>query len=182
MSRENILSKIKKNKPTLVALPPIPDFKDAQINALTQFKKSAEATGIRLISINEEWSSRHLAHFFPKDQKTLDLSLNDSHIPTQVDNIQVLVLKGQLGIAENAAIWLDERDLKKRILPFITQELVIILDKSNIVQNMHEAYQKIKIDDTGFGVFIAGPSKTADIEQSLVIGAQGARKMFVVLI
>jgi L-lactate dehydrogenase complex protein LldG len=34
----------------------------------------------------------------------------------------------------------------------------------------------------GFGVFLAGPSKTADIEQSLVLGAHGARGLVVFLV
>ena len=33
-----------------------------------------------------------------------------------------------------------------------------------------------------FGTFISGPSKTADIEQALVIGAQAARGVTVVLV
>ncbi len=70
----------------------------------------------------------------------------------------------------------------QRVLPFITQHLVVLLDESSLVGNMTEAYQKIDIDQDGFGVFIAGPSKTADIEQSLVIGAQGARSFMVIIV
>ena len=62
-----------------------------------------------------------------------------------------------------------------RLLPFICQHLILVIDKSDIVPTMHHAYQKIDIAKEGFGIFIAGPSKTADIEQSLVIGAHGAR-------
>ncbi|MNW08326.1 Lactate utilization protein C [compost metagenome] len=47
---------------------------------------------------------------------------------------------------------------------------------------MHEAYQKIADSVYGFGTFIAGPSKTADIEQSLVLGAHGPKNMTVFIL
>ncbi|HSJ68730.1 MAG TPA: LUD domain-containing protein, partial [Anditalea sp.] len=90
--------------------------------------------------------------------------------------------EGQFGVAENGAIWLDEEDLEFRILPFITEHLVIVLDKSKLVGNMHQAYARIGNTPSGFGLFTAGPSKTADIEQSLVIGAHGAKSLKVVLV
>ena len=59
---------------------------------------------------------------------------------------------------------------------------VILLPKSQIVNNMHEAYRRIKFNDYGYGTFISGPSKTADIAQVLVMGAQAARSATVLLI
>ncbi len=47
---------------------------------------------------------------------------------------------------------------------------------------MHEAMLEIENFNEGYGVFISGPSKTADIEQSLVIGAQGPLSLTVFLI
>jgi len=66
-------------------------------------------------------------------------------------------------------------------LPFITQHLIIRLQMKNLVANMHQAYGNLSYEGLGFGLFVAGPSKTADIEQSLVKGAQGARTTLIVL-
>jgi L-lactate dehydrogenase complex protein LldG len=100
--------------------------------------------------------------------------------PLQLAGVDLAVLHGQFAVAENGAIWVSESEAVVRVLPFITQHLILLID-GPIVPTMHEAYQRIKVDDTGFGVFIAGPSKTADIEQSLVIGAHGPRSLVVVL-
>jgi L-lactate dehydrogenase complex protein LldG len=69
-----------------------------------------------------------------------------------------------------------------RILPFSTEQLIIVIEAKNIVNNMHDAYAAIDIQENGYGVFIAGPSKTADIEQSLVIGAHGPTDLIVFII
>lgn len=50
-----------------------------------------------------------------------------------------------------------------------------------MVRNMHEAYFRIESAISGFGVFISGLSKTSDIEQHLVYGAHGAKKLIVVI-
>jgi L-lactate dehydrogenase complex protein LldG len=99
----------------------------------------------------------------------------------QLDAIELAIIPGRFGVAENAAIWVDEADLPHRALPVVAQHLAIVLAKADIVADMHAAYARLPRPLPGYGVFISGPSKTADIEQALVIGAQGPKSLVVLL-
>ena len=103
--------------------------------------------------------------------------VDDAH---QLVGIDLAVVNGELGVAENACVWIPQNVVHK-VLYFIAEEMVILLDKNKIVNNMHEAYEQITFSNRGFGVFISGPSKTADIEQALVIGAQSVKGLTVIL-
>jgi len=107
---------------------------------------------------------------------------NDAKTPHDLEKLDLAVVKGEFAVAENGAVWIKNMDNKHRVLYFIAQNIVIIVNKKDIVNNMHEAYQKISFDDAGYGVFVSGPSKTADIEQSLVIGAHGPKSGYVIFI
>lgn len=107
----------------------------------------------------------------------LDL-VDDPHALAHID---LAITRGQFAVAENGAVWVTDRDLRQRAILFITQHLVVVVPRSEIVDTMHQAYGRIRFEGPGYGVFISGPSKTADIEQSLVIGAHGPRSMTVLL-
>jgi L-lactate dehydrogenase complex protein LldG len=102
--------------------------------------------------------------------------------PHDFEDLDYVICQGQLAVAENGAIWLTEELVRHRACYFITQYLVLVIEAKQIVHNMHEAYQQIQVTEPGFGLFLAGPSKTADIEQSLVIGAHGCRELQVFVI
>lgn len=101
--------------------------------------------------------------------------------PKEMNGTDLSVIRGEWGVAENGSVWIPQ-NVENRITYFISEYLVILLDKTKLVNTMHEAYENIDFYSKGFGVFISGPSKTADIEQALVVGAHGAKGVTVILV
>ncbi|MEX2594883.1 MAG: LUD domain-containing protein [Anditalea sp.] len=189
-SKQHILEAIKKNKPAETLLPDLLSF-PATDNLTEKYTQSLSLNGGSAIGINTlEDIHTYLKENFPEDLLVASLvegiegnmDAQDISDPHDLETVEVVLVSGEVGVAENAAIWISEKSLPHRVLPFIAQHLIIVLEEDQLVTNMHEAYQKINVAEGGYGVFIAGPSKTADIEQSLVIGAHGARSLTVFLV
>ncbi len=188
MGRDDILQTIRQNVPEFKPLPEYLKGEEQKcVEALKEtFKETLKQAGAEWIELNKkEEISPFIAEHYPE---ALDFSKNEvweeysAYCPKEkLDHVGTVMLDGQFGVSENGAIWLDETNFPNRLLPFIAEQLIVMLSKDNIVRDMHEAYRRINPEDTGFGVFISGPSKTADIEQSLVYGVHGARKMIVIL-
>ena len=102
--------------------------------------------------------------------------------PHATEDIDFAILPGEFAVAENGAVWVTDSAVKHRAIYFIAQHLALVVSVNDIVSNMHEAYRRLSFESPRFGAFISGPSKTADIEQSLVIGAHGPRSMTVFVV
>lgn len=102
--------------------------------------------------------------------------------PHELRDIDFAIIPGDWGVAENGAIWVCCDKLGHRITPFICENLILTVEESKIVPNMHEVSDKVSLESGNLGVYIAGPSKTADIEQALVVGAHGACSLNVYLL
>lgn len=184
-SREKILSAIAAVAKSDKKLPEIPDFRLSG-NLEERFSFSILGNKGEVLSKEEfeKWLPTmrfskviSLSYHF-KNHSTISLPSN----PHELEDLGLAILDGQFGVAENGAIWMEDVNLGLRALPFITEHLVIVLDRNKLVETMHQGYDWIGNAKSGFGLFIAGPSKTADIEQSLVIGAHGAKSLRVVLV
>ena len=187
MSREKILDAIRRNKPDAVALPQPAAFIYETNDLVAAFTESVRKAGGEVVMIRDiSEIPGEINKALPGMQRTADLvNKRKSDYTTLLqdpEKLEVVILQGRLGVAENGAIWLSEEDCVERVLPFITQHLALMIRQDSLVGNMHEAYAKMASDVIGYGVFIAGPSKTADIEQSLVIGAHGAKSLLVFMI
>jgi L-lactate dehydrogenase complex protein LldG len=191
-ARDTILKAITANKPQLVELPAIHLTEVIQYSdLLQQYKTVLQSIGggtVELKDLNtlkEELQSKKANGDFVVNRIAALGEVEDSldHLTaTDLADVETAYVEGTIAVAENGAIWLYESQMGNRLLPFICQHLVIVIEKKNIVPTMHHAYQQIETAKEGFGVFLAGPSKTADIEQSLVIGAHGARSLIVYII
>jgi len=191
MSAKNkIIERIRQNIPDEHTLPEMPSFPYPS-QLVQHFRESIEGVGgtvVQIESLSE--IAVYLQTTFPEAKTITTLPGLQVFLEHAMDHIEeaelagveLAILPGSVGVAENGAIWVDESDIAHRALPVITQHLALIIHSGTLVGNMHEAYQQIHQQTTGFGVFISGPSKTADIEQSLVIGAHGPRSLHVFII
>jgi len=96
--------------------------------------------------------------------------------------LELFACEAMLGVAENGAMWLPRSHLGARAAPFLAEHMIVVLERATLVANLHEAYKQIDAAAESFGVFVAGPSKTADIEQALVMGAHGPKRLTVLLV
>ncbi len=192
-SREDILNAIRKNKPAKAEITPLPAFDAPKENLLPLFEESVKKGGGEVFPvenydalkkvIQEKFSSMNPEYCIGPaeimERKSRFAAINDPH---ELEQLELAIFESSIGVAENGAMWVSETNLAHRAAPFITQHLVLLLKKDQLVWNMHQAYEKLGSDLPGFGVFIAGPSKTADIEQSLVLGAHGPISLTVFLL
>ncbi len=192
-SRESILAAVAQNQPERVELPDISIFKGELVSATDKFISTLTTIGgaVYKVSSYDEIIAILNKYYKPEDRVVTlipELAGITAEIFTaspaahHLENVELAVLQGHFGVVENGAIWITEELMGHRALPFITQHLAIVINEDSLVPTMHEAYQLIADGRHGYGAFIAGPSKTADIEQSLVIGAHGSRSMKVFLL
>lgn len=104
--------------------------------------------------------------------------------PHACRDVAVAIVRGEVGVAENAAVAVLSRSAAERALPFLCEHLILLLDEERVVPDLHSAFAELPPSALASSpcIWISGPSKTADIEQTLVYGAHGPLSCDVVCI
>ena len=201
-SKEDILKKYRVNVRERFDMPDLSDIKAITYpDPLLQFMNMTKSVGGNAIEVEKGRDINDLIRELYPDAKEIASNLPEITIATRnpdevgrardLNGTDVGVVRGVFGVAENACVWIPQT-MKEKAVMFISENLVILLDKKQIVNNMHQAYARLSGRETtghsdgfaeyGYGTFISGPSKTADIAQVLVMGAQAARSATVLLL
>jgi len=194
-SKQDILEAIRRNAPPPAELPPDGPAVTYD-DGLEQFSATLTAVGGQCEVVQNLDEINAKLHETPEYSKakvvcTLMPGVGRSHLdldqvadPHELEDVDFAILSGRFAVAENAAVWVTDDRVKHRAIFFIPQHVALVVPfaaepADSILDNLHQAYQRISFDKPRFGLFISGPSKTADIEQSLVIGAHGPRSLTV---
>jgi L-lactate dehydrogenase complex protein LldG len=189
-SRDEILSRIRRNQPSPRALPDVPAFAPPDGSLVDRFKAGVVRMGGRVEEAPPDGDFDALVRrLFPAAKAIASATaevagnraLDPSIAPVSLHDVDVGVVRAAFGVAETGSVWLAEAQLKVNALAFLSQHLVVLLDPARIVGNLHDAYRDRAPFDARYGVFLTGPSATADIEGVLIHGAQGIRSLTVTL-
>lgn len=191
-SKQYILDSLRKNTKEVFARPTVTIDHIKYEDRIGQFKAILEAVGGLAYEIKEgEDLSEVITRLFPEAKRIASnlegvtcatFNPDEASTPRELNGTDLVVFRGDIGVCENGAVYYEQA-FRHRAIYFIAEAICVILDKSKLVDTMHEAYALVGNELKGeFRGFISGPSKTADIEQSLVMGAHGARQCVVLLI
>jgi L-lactate dehydrogenase complex protein LldG len=192
-SSTKISAAVNKSQPVLVALPNANFLNDEHDDLAAKITSSITTFGSKVIMVKSIADIRYhiLKNMVPdaREITTVPLLGDIMELITKktkqihsLENVDNVIIEANFAVAENGALWVTEDRIFSRVLPFICQHLAVIVHTKNIIPTIHEAYGQIANDKHGFGTFIAGPSKIADIDQLQVKGAHGPRTMTVFLI
>ncbi len=187
-SRDDILARIRRNQPAPCPAPPMPAFAHDIALPLETFKARLLRMGGKFVEVPDGDLTAAIRGLFPAanvicsatSEVTGNRRLDEVGAPAELDDVDVGVVRALYGVVETGSVWLTDNEFKVSTLGFLSQHLVVLLDPANLVPNMHDAYRRRSDFDAAYGVFMTGPSATADIEGVLIHGAQGIRSLTVI--
>jgi L-lactate dehydrogenase complex protein LldG len=188
-SRDEILARVRSNQPAPRPLPALPAFERQTKTPLATFKTNLLRMGGKFVEMSTSANFEAMLRGLFPDAKLICSAVPEFtgnrpidlvRAPADLHDVDVGVVRAVYGVVETGSVWLTGAEFKVEALGFLAQHLVVLLDPARLLSTMHDAYRRRADFDAPYGVFMTGPTATADIEGVLIHGAQGIRSLTVI--
>jgi L-lactate dehydrogenase complex protein LldG len=140
-----------------------------------------ERTGAREIALSDSPLVRRLAAGLAPGVKTFD----GWRERRRIFECDLGFSGAQWGIAETGTLVLDSSQEKHRLVSLVPPVHVAILETRTLLMTLGDAFAAARARPGGLTptlTLVTGPSRTADIELTLVVGVHGPRELHVLLL
>ncbi|MFZ1289410.1 MAG: LUD domain-containing protein [Melioribacteraceae bacterium] len=100
----------------------------------------------------------------------------------KISEIKISLVQADYAVSDIAQLVFYYDNSKTSYPHFLCDFVIAIVEVKNLLPNQFKLFEVIDKEKSKNMVFVAGPSRTADIEKVLVLGAHGPRKLLVILI
>ena len=100
----------------------------------------------------------------------------------KISQLKTAIVQADYAVSEIAQLVFLYDNSKTSYPHFLCDFVIALVKVSNLMPNQFTLFEKIDKVKALNMVLVTGPSRTADIEKVLVLGAHGPRKLIVILI
>jgi L-lactate utilization protein LutC len=99
----------------------------------------------------------------------------------RIEKADCAIVAAESLIAETGSAVVQVTEYEDRLLPYLPPACIIVARASALTANLDAAALRAGDEERGERVFVTGPSRTADIEKTVVLGAHGPGSLTVII-
>lgn len=158
------------------------DLKEASVYISQILKNEKE---IKIATTNQKYCLEVKTHIDNLNENFIFEIANDYLSEERkkiISNIPISIVNADYAVSEIASLVFFYDNSKTSYPHFLCDFIIALVDFNKLLPNQFKLIEIIDEEKAENMVFVSGPSRTADIEKVLVLGAHGPRRMLVILV